>query len=70
MPVNQNDSMSATAVIGYHLYISHDLNTLKECMSRSHIDRLDSGLATDTIRHHPWQSVLVCRFPYCIRNHM
>ena len=31
MPVNQNDSMSATAVIGYHLYISHDLNTLKAC---------------------------------------
>ena len=31
MPVNQNDSMSATAIIGYHLYISHDLNTLKAC---------------------------------------
>ena len=28
MPVNQNDSMSATAIIGYHLYISNDLNTL------------------------------------------
>ena len=38
-------------------------------MPRSHIHGLDAGLATDTIRHHPWQSVLVRSFPYCIRNH-
>ena len=31
MPVNQNDSMSATAIIGYHVYISNDLNTLRAC---------------------------------------
>ena len=38
-------------------------------MPRSHIHRLDAGLATDTIRHHSWQSVLIRSFPYCIRNH-
>ena len=38
-------------------------------MPRSHTHGLDAGLATDTIRHHSWQSVLVRSFPYCIRNH-
>ena len=38
-------------------------------MPRSHIHGLDAGLATDTIRHHSRQSVLVRSFPYCIRNH-
>ena len=38
-------------------------------MPRSHIHGLNAGLATDTIRHHSWQSVLVRSFPYCIRNH-
>ena len=38
-------------------------------MSRSHIHGLDARLATDTIRHHSWQSVLVRSFPYCTRNH-
>ena len=38
-------------------------------MPRSHIHGFDLGLATDAILHHPWQSVLVCIFPYFIRNH-
>ena len=38
-------------------------------MPRSHIHGFDAGLATDTILHHPWQSVLVRIFPCCIRNH-
>ena len=38
-------------------------------MPRSHIRGFDAGLATATILHHPWQSVLVRIFPYCIRNH-
>ena len=36
---------------------------------RSHIHGFDAGLAKDTILHHPWQSVLVPIFPYCICNH-
>ena len=36
-------------------------------MPRSHIHGSDAGLATDTIRHHSWRTVLVCRFPCCIR---
>ena len=36
-------------------------------LPRSHIHGLDAGLATDAIRHHSWQSVLVRSFPYCIR---
>ena len=35
-------------------------------MPRSHIQGLDAGLATDV---HSWQSVFVCSFQYCIRNH-
>ena len=38
-------------------------------MPRSHIQGLDAGLATDTIRHLSWQSVLVRSFLYCIRSH-
>ena len=38
-------------------------------MPRSHIHGFDAGLATDTILNHPWQSVLVRIFPYCIRNY-
>ena len=38
-------------------------------MPRSHIHGFDAGLATDTILHHPWQSVLFRLFPYFIRNH-
>ena len=30
---------------------------------RSHIHGFDAGLATDTILHHPWQSVLVRILP-------
>ena len=37
-----------------------------EVMPRSHIHRLDTGLATDV---HSWQSVLARSFPYCICNH-
>ena len=36
-------------------------------MPRSNIHDLDAGIATDTIQHNSWQSVLVRRFPYCIR---
>ena len=42
---------------------------LKRVMPMSHDHGLDAGLATDTIRHHSWQSVLARSFPYCIRCH-
>ena len=38
-------------------------------LPRSHIHGLDARLATHTILHHSWQSVLVRSFPSCIRNH-
>lgn len=31
-------------------------------MPRSHIHRSEAGLATDTIRHYSWQSVLAVDF--------
>ena len=38
-------------------------------MPRSHIQGLGAGLATDTIRHHQWQSLFVRKFQYCIHSH-
>jgi hypothetical protein len=38
-------------------------------MPWSHIHGFDAGLAADTIWHRPWQSVLVCSFPYCVGTH-
>ena len=43
--------------------------TFSLVMPRSHIHGFDAGLATDTILHHPCQSVLVRICPYCICNH-
>ena len=56
MPVNQNDSMSATAIIGYRLYISHDLNTLKACNAQ--VTHSQIGLEISH-RYHPASSVAI-----------
>ena len=42
---------------------------IEAVMPRSHIHGLDAVLATITIRHRSWQSVLVRRFPCCIHIH-
>ena len=41
----------------FELYHVNTCNAM--LMPRSHIHGLDAGLATDTIRHHSWQSVSI-----------
>ena len=66
-----NLGWSIAYILGPQVIISKQNMFLKSLslLPRSHIHGQDAGLATDTIRHHSWQSVLVRSFPYCIRNH-
>ena len=70
LPLEDELSLRREKYFNQDIFLLDDVeDTYDNFMPRSHIYGLDARLATDTIRHHSWQLLLVRSFPYCIRNH-